>query len=98
MENSFIQTVWNHIPLEKNQDVAPPSTLIDPGAFLPADRGYYSYMGSLTTPPCTEEVLWLVMRQPVQVSAEQIATFARLYRNNARPVQPTFGRLIKESR
>jgi len=37
-------------------------------------------------------------RQPVQVSAEQIATFARLYRNNARPIQPTFGRLIKESR
>ena len=98
VENSFIQTVWNHIPLEKNQDVAPPSTLIDPGAFLPADRGYFSYMGSLTTPPCTEEVLWLVMRQPVQVSAEQIATFARLYRNNARPIQPTFGRLIKESR
>ena len=55
-------------------------------------------MGSLTTPPCTEEVLWLVMRQPVQVSADQIATFARLYRNNARPIQPTFGRLIKESR
>ena len=98
VENSFIQTVWNHIPLEKNQDVAPPSTQIDPGAFLPADRGYFSYMGSLTTPPCTEEVLWLVMRQPVQVSAEQIATFARLYRNNARPIQPTFGRLIKESR
>lgn len=65
---------------------------------LPADRGYFSYMGSLTTPPCTEDVLWLVMRQPVQVSAEQIATFARLYRNNARPIQPTFGRLIKESR
>lgn len=98
VENAFIQTVWNHIPLEKNQDVAPPATLIDPGAFLPADRGYYSYMGSLTTPPCTEDVLWLVMRQPVQVSAEQITTFARLYRNNARPVQPTFGRLIKESR
>ncbi len=98
IENSFIQTVWNHIPLERNQDVAPPTTLIDPGAFLPADRGYYSYMGSLTTPPCTEDVLWLVMRQPVSVSAEQIATFARLYRNNARPLQPSFGRLIKESR
>lgn len=98
VENPFIQTLWNHLPLEKHQDVAPPTTVIDPAAFLPADRGYYSYMGSLTTPPCTEDVLWLVMKQPVQVSAEQIAILSRLYRNNARPVQPTFGRLIKESR
>jgi len=97
-ENPFIQTLWNHMPLEKNQDVAPPSATVDPSAFLPADRGYYSYMGSLTTPPCSEDVLWLVMKQPVQVSAEQISIFSRLYRNNARPVQPSFGRLIKESR
>jgi carbonic anhydrase len=97
-ENPFIQTLWNHMPLEKNQDVAPPSATVDPSAFLPADRGYYSYMGSLTTPPCTEDVLWLVMKQPVQVSAEQISIFSRLYRHNARPVQPSFGRLIKESR
>jgi carbonic anhydrase len=55
-------------------------------------------MGSLTTPPCSEGVLWLVMQQPVQVSAQQIAIFSRLYRNNARPVQPSNGRLIKESR
>lgn len=97
-EHPFIQTLWNHIPLERNQEVAPPGVPIDPASFLPADRGYYSYMGSLTTPPCSEDVLWLVMRQPMPVSAEQIATFARLYSGNARPVQPTFGRLIKESR
>ena len=97
-ENPFIQVLWNNLPLEKNQDVAPPSLVIDPAAFLPADRAYYAYMGSLTTPPCTEDVLWLVLKQPVQVSAEQIAIFSRLYRNNARPVQPGFGRLIKESR
>jgi len=97
-ENPFVQTLWNHLPLEKGEEVAPPAVQIDPAGFLPADRGYYNYMGSLTTPPCTEGVLWLVMKRPVQVSAEQIAIFARLYRNNARPVQPTFGRLIKESR
>jgi carbonic anhydrase len=97
-ENPFVQTLWNYMPLEKNEDVAPPSVVVDPASFLPADRAYYTYMGSLTTPPCTENVQWLVMRQPVQVSAEQIAIFSRLYRNNARPVQPSFGRLIKESR
>lgn len=97
-ENPFVQTLWNHLPLERNEDVAPPNVAIDPAKFLPGDRSYYTYMGSLTTPPCTENVQWLVLKQPVPVSAEQIAIFSRLYRNNARPVQPTFGRLIKESR
>ncbi|MBI2307059.1 MAG: carbonic anhydrase family protein [Rhodocyclales bacterium] len=97
-ENPFIQTLWNHLPLETNEEVAPPNVAIDPAKLLPADRSYYTYMGSLTTPPCTENVQWLVLKQPVQASAEQIAIFSRLYRNNARPLQPGFGRLIKESR
>lgn len=97
-ENPFIQTLWNNLPLEKNVDVAPPAPIIDPATLLPAARNYYTYMGSLTTPPCTEGVLWLVMKQPVQVSAEQINIFARLYKNNARPIQATAGRLIKEGR
>ena len=55
-------------------------------------------MGSLTTPPCTEDVLWLVLKQPQPVSVEQQAIFARLYAPNARPLQPANGRNIKESR
>jgi carbonic anhydrase len=97
-ENPFIQTLWNNMPLEKNTAVAPPSTMIDLNALLPASPSYYTYMGSLTTPPCTEGVLWLVMKQPVQVSVDQINIFSRLYRNNARPIQPAAGRLIKEGR
>ncbi|HEX5801982.1 MAG TPA: carbonic anhydrase family protein [Azospira sp.] len=97
-ENPFIQTLWNHLPLERNDPVAPPGVAVDPAKFLPAERGYYTYMGSLTTPPCTENVQWLVLKQPVQASAEQIAIFARLYRHNARPPQATHDRLIKESR
>lgn len=97
-ENPFIQTVWNNLPLEKNMEVAPPSLTLDPSQLLPENRDYYTYMGSLTTPPCTEDVLWLVLKQPRQISPEQLAIFARLYKNNARPVQPGSGRLIKESR
>lgn len=96
--NPFIQTVWNNLPLEKNVELSPPNDALDLNTFLPASQGYYTYMGSLTTPPCTEGVLWLVLKQPVQLSQEQINIFARLYRNNARPVQATGGRLIKESR
>ena len=54
-------------------------------------------MGSLTTPPCTEGVLWMVMRQPVALSAQQLGIFARLYPMNARPLQAGSGRIIKES-
>lgn len=97
-ENPFIQTLWNNLPLEKNVPVAPPALSIDPATLLPASRNYYTYMGSLTTPPCSEGVLWLVMKQPVQVSSEQIGIFSRLYRNNARPIQPSGDRLIKEGR
>lgn len=97
-DNPLIQTVWNHLPLEKNEVVAPPATLLDPGQLLSENRSYYTYMGSRTTPPCNEGVLWLVLKQPQQMSAEQMAIFARLYRNNARPLQPGSGRMIKESR
>jgi carbonic anhydrase len=54
-------------------------------------------MGSLTTPPCSEGVLWMVMKQPVPISVEQVSIFARLYPMNARPIQQADGRLIKES-
>lgn len=97
-ENPFIQTLWNNLPLEKNAEVSPPDLAIDPTTLLPASRSYYTYMGSLTTPPCTEGVLWLVMKQPAQISPDQINIFSRLYKNNARPIQPTAGRLIKEGR
>ena len=97
-ENPFIQTLWNYLPLERNQDVFPPGVPVDLNQLLPAKREYFTYMGSLTTPPCSEGVLWLVMQNPIQVSPEQIGIFSRLYPNNARPVQPTNGRLIKESR
>jgi carbonic anhydrase len=92
----IVQAVWNNLPLDKGEDVAARASL-DLSGLLPEDRSYFTYMGSLTTPPCSEGVLWMVMRQPVQVSPEQIGVFARLYPMNARPVQQAGGRLIKQS-
>ena len=92
----IVQTIWNNLPLEKGEEVAA-KTALDMNALLPTDRSYYTYMGSLTTPPCTEGVLWMVMKNPVPISAEQIGIFARLYPMNARPIQQVSGRLIKES-
>ncbi|MEY3633143.1 MAG: hypothetical protein RI937_1341, partial [Pseudomonadota bacterium] len=53
-EHAFIQTVWNHIPLLRNEPVAPPDVMLDLAKALPRDLSYYTYMGSLTAPPCTE--------------------------------------------
>ena len=91
-----IQTVWNNLPLEKFETMQP-SILLDPAEMLPARRDYYTYMGSMTEPPCSEGVLWMVMKQPVQASPAQMALFSRLYPLNARPIQPGNGRIIKES-
>ena len=92
----MIQTVWNNLPLERGEEIGG-TAQINLTALLPANRSYYTYMGSLTTPPCSEGVLWMVMKEPVQVSTEQIAIFSRLYPMNARPLQAMSGRLIKES-
>lgn len=91
----LVQQVWNNLPLEKNMEQGAMSQ-IDLGQLLPEQRQYYTYMGSLTTPPCSEGVLWMVMKQPAGVSREQIGVFAKLYPMNARPVQSQAGRLIKD--
>ena len=97
-ENPAIQTVLNNLPLEKGGDVAPPGQGLEVARLLPENHRYFTFMGSLTTPPCTEDVLWLVLKQPQQLSPEQLAIFQRLYKPNARPAQPGFVRIVKESR
>lgn len=94
--NPLIQTVWNNLPLEKHTTVTP-SIVLDVNEILPARRDYFTYMGSLSEPPCTENVLWLVMKQPMTASPQQMALFSRLYPMNSRPVQQSNGRMIKES-
>ena len=94
--NSLIQTLWNHVPLVKGK-VETPGVMIDVNQLLPANRGYFTYMGSLSTPPCTENVLRYVMKTPIYVTEEQVKNFDRIYPMNARPLQPKGDRLVKES-
>jgi len=92
--NPLIEMLWNHLPEEKGKEQVVGDTLIDATALLPADRAYYTFTGSLTTPPCSEDVTWFVLRDPVQFSKQEIARFAKIYPMNARPVQPLNGRMV----
>ena len=92
--NEALQRVWDNMPTQKGEKRLVEGTTVDATDLLPADLAYYSYEGSLTTPPCTEGVSWYVLRKPVEVSAEQLAQFAVLYADNARPTQPLNGRSL----
>ena len=58
---------------------------------------YYTYKGSLTTPPCSEGVRWLILSEVVEISAEQLRHFQEIYLGNARPVQELYQRNVKAS-
>jgi carbonic anhydrase len=94
--NPLVQQVWTHMPLEVNDRVPVPNGQIDLRGLLPDDQRYYQFLGSLTTPPCTEGVLWMVMKQPMTVSDAQLRLFSQLFPMNARPVQPVSGRIVRE--
>lgn len=72
-------------------------TGVDPTLMLPAGRSYYRYAGSLTTPPCSEVVNWLLLRDPIQVAQADIDAFAKLYPMNARPPQTGNRRFVLSS-
>jgi carbonic anhydrase len=95
--NPELQRLWDYMPLDSNgSERSREGVTLNPVSMLPEERTkYLQYIGSLTTPPCTEGVVWIVMRQPVTASAEQIALFRKMVGMNARPVQAVNGRLIK---
>jgi len=87
-DNEAFAPVFNALPAEKSDPTAVEGAMIDVNAMLPEDQLYYTYRGSLTTPPCSEGVRWIVMTTPVELSAEQIEAFQAIFEFNARPVQP----------
>ena len=97
VKSPLIQAVFDNLPKAKQQESRVAGIDIDLNALLPDNRAYYSFAGSLTTPPCSEGVSWFVLKTPAQVSAEQIARFGRVYAANARPVQPLNGRVVQVS-
>jgi carbonic anhydrase len=94
--NPVFNKIVSTMPQEEGAPV-PTDPAIDPNRLLPAQRAYYHYEGSLTTPPCSETVDWLVLAHPIEVAEADIAHFAKLYPMNARPVQSRDRRFILSS-
>lgn len=94
--NPELQKLWQQMPAKAGQETNVAQKINLRGLF-PADLGYYRFSGSLTTPPCTEGVRWLVLKQPMSVSEQQVKQFADvMHHPNNRPVQPTHGRVVVE--
>lgn len=93
-ENQFFKTFWADMPKEGEMSKA---LNFDVNQILPAKKNYFHYVGSLTTPPCTEGVKWFVMKNPIEASKEQIEQIGALMpKNNFRPVQALNNRKISE--
>jgi carbonic anhydrase len=92
--NTTLATLLPSLPAKAGQTERI-SDMVSTDALLPADRGYWTYTGSLTTPPCTEGVQWFIMEQPMTISRLQLNAFSAIYMMNTRPTQELDGRRIE---
>ena len=92
--SNLLAPIWTHMPHAAGPEVKISGTTISPVDLLPNDRRYFRYLGSLTTPPCSQKVIWSVFRSPVQASSRQVGQFAQMFPMNARPLQPLHRRLL----
>jgi len=95
--NEALEAVLANMPAEAGTSRAVEGATVQPHRLLPAERGHLRYEGSLTTPPCSENVDWAVLTRPIQASPAQVDAFERLYANNARPLQPLHRRFLLRS-
>jgi carbonic anhydrase len=94
--NTVLSRFWDRLP--KAQGEVDTGVTIEVKDLLPrATDDYFTYSGSLTTPPCTESVRWVVLKQPLQISKAQIASFRTVFPMNARPTMPLGARYLLSS-
>lgn len=94
--NAVMATLWPHLPKTAGSKEKVPE-FVNAGGFVPADPGYWTYSGSLTTPPCTEGVRWFVFQEPLSISLVQLHQFEQIFKMNSRPLQDKNGRRIDAS-
>jgi carbonic anhydrase len=92
--NPAFDPIWSNLPTRKGEETHYPHVKVDVDQLLPDNRASYRYDGSLTTPPCSEGVRWIVLTTPIQLSAAQIKAFTAIIHDNNRPTQPLNGRPV----
>lgn len=95
--NPLIEKIWKHLPSHEGE-YSKAAIHINAADLLPEELSYYHYAGSLTTPPCSEGVNWMVLKKEVEVSAAQVKVFTDIFQKSTRPVQPLNGRSVELSR
>ena len=96
--NEFLKPIFDNFPAKGAAETDVAGKTVNMGNFLPEHQGYYTFDGSLTTPPCSENVRWFVLKTPVEVSEAQLKQFEARYAHNVRPTQPLNGRVIEETK
>lgn len=95
--NEALEGIVQNLPTELKKTEIHKEVNIDPRNFFPENKQFFKYSGSLTTPPCSEGVYWIVFKQPIQASAEQIQKMNEAMGDNARPVQKLNSRSLLKS-
>ncbi len=96
VENEFFENLFENLPTKEGEEVKK-AFEFDVNKILPASMGYYTYDGSLTTPPCSEGVKWLVLKTPIKASKAQLEKLISMMpKDNYRPVQDLNERVINE--
>lgn len=95
--NEQLATILNNLPNEKDKLQVFEKIGFNPVKFLPSDKRFYRYIGSMTQPPCDEGVIWLVFSKPIQASISQLVKMNELMGDNARPLQGLNGRVPMKS-
>jgi carbonic anhydrase len=96
--NAAFDPIWSNLPKTKSTEYHLENVKVDVSSLLPTKTTSYRYDGSLTTPPCSEGVKWIVMTTPIQLSTQQINTFRAIMKGNNRPIQALNGRSVVTDR
>jgi carbonic anhydrase len=88
-----LSAIFNRLPAQPGDSYAG-NEAIALAQLLPEQRTYMRYSGSLTSPPCWENVTWVLLTEPIEATKQQLATFARLLPNNSRPLAPLGRRTV----
>jgi len=92
----LLKNIWNWLPDQVGKEASVPIRASQ-REILPASTELYSYSGSLTTPPCSEGVQWIVLTNPIKISEQSLKKFSAIIGDNARPVQPLGNRPIEKN-